>query len=348
MCGRYRLSRRKQILEEHFGTDSDEVVWAPRYNIAPTQFVPVVRQNPDTDRRELSLLRWGLVPSWSRDVSKAASMINARAETADTKPAFRDALRLRRCLIPADGLPSTGESPETLMVQMSSNSSNRSQGLKALTGHKFLLLFLLLLASLVLYPYVENGGFGYFAFRVLGSAGILIAVYALRLRSTLLLVALVLAVPALLERLLLLRADAGFLSILNIVLSFAFDVFVVVAIFHRVYTKGQPNSETVFGALCIYLLVGFTFASIYGMVAALQPRAFYLDPMTNLHAIPDRFDFIYYSFATMTSLGAAGITPVSGPARSLSVIEAILGVLYLAVLIAGLMGAYRYSASDHS
>jgi hypothetical protein len=50
----------------------------------------------------------------------------------------------------------------------------------------------------------------------------------------------------------------------------------------------------------------------------------------------------------MTSLGAAGITPVSGPARSLSVIEAILGVLYLAVLIAGLMGAYRYSASDHS
>ena len=104
MCGRYRLSRRKQIIEEHFGTDSDEVVWAPRYNIiAPTQFVPVVRQNPHRDRRELSLLRWGLVPSWSRDISKAASMINARVETADTKPAFGDALRLRRCLIPADG-----------------------------------------------------------------------------------------------------------------------------------------------------------------------------------------------------------------------------------------------------
>ena len=67
-------------------------------------------------------------------------------------------------------------------------------------------------------------------------------------------VALVLAVPALLERLLLrFEADAGFLSVLNIVLSFAFDVFVVVAIFHRGYTKGQPNSETVFGALCIYL-----------------------------------------------------------------------------------------------
>jgi Ion channel len=234
------------------------------------------------------------------------------------------------------------------MVQMLSQSSNRSTRVHALTGHKFLLLFLLLLASLILYPYVENSGFRYVAFRILGSAGILIAVYALRLRSTLLLVALALAVPALLERMLLLRADAGFLSILNIVLSFVFDVFVVVAIFHRVFTKDQPNSETVFGALCIYLLVGFTFASVYGMVATLQPRAFYLDPLTNLHAVPDRFDFIYYSFATMTSLGATGITPVSGPARSLSVIEAIVGVLYLAVLIAGLMSAYRHSASDRS
>jgi hypothetical protein len=227
------------------------------------------------------------------------------------------------------------------------HQSTGSTHVQALTGHKFFLLFLFLLASLVLYPYVQSGGFGYFAFRVLGSAVILIAVYAIRLRRTLLLLALLLAVPALLERMLLPRADAGVLPILNIVLSFVFDVFVVVVIFRRVFTKEQPNSETVFGALCIYLLVGFTFASIYGMVAAIQPKAFYLDPLTNLHTIPNRFDFIYYSFAAMTSLGAAGITAVSAPARSLSVIEAILGVLYLAVLIARLMGAYRYP-SAHS
>jgi uncharacterized membrane protein len=77
------------------------------------------------------------------------------------------------------------------------------------------------------------------------------------------------------------------------------------------------------------------------MVAAIQPKAFYLDPQTNLHAVPNRFDFIYYSFATMVSLGAGGITAVSAPARSLSVIEAIIGVLYLAVLIARLMSAYH-------
>ena len=103
MCGRYKLSRRKQILEEHFGADPSEVEWEPRYNIAPTQPVPVIRQNPKAPRRELSLVRWGLIPSWAKDASIAASLINARSETANTKPAFRDALQSRRCLVPADG-----------------------------------------------------------------------------------------------------------------------------------------------------------------------------------------------------------------------------------------------------
>jgi hypothetical protein len=225
-------------------------------------------------------------------------------------------------------------------------SSTASDPAQTPTGHKFFLLFLLLLAILVLYPYLQNEGFGYFAFRVVGGAGILVAVYAIRLRRTLLILALLLAVPAVLERMLPRHTDAGALSILSTVLGFVFDVFIVVVIFRRVFATDQPNSETIFGALCIYLLVGFTFASVFGMVAAVQPKAFYLDPLTNLHAVPDRFDFIYYSFATMTSLGAVGITAVSAPARSLSVIEAIIGVLYLAVLIARLMGAYRYPSAS--
>ena len=103
MCGRYKLSRRKQVVEEYFDCFSDEPDWIPRYNIAPTQPVPVIRQNPKEPVRELSLIRWGLIPSWAKDPSGAARMINARSETAATKPAFRDALKSRRCLIPADG-----------------------------------------------------------------------------------------------------------------------------------------------------------------------------------------------------------------------------------------------------
>jgi putative SOS response-associated peptidase YedK len=103
VCGRYRLSRRKQVVEEYFECVSAEPDWNPRYNIAPTQPVPVIRQNPKEPVRGLSLMRWGLIPSWAKDSSAAARMINARSETAATKPAFRDALKFRRCLIPADG-----------------------------------------------------------------------------------------------------------------------------------------------------------------------------------------------------------------------------------------------------
>lgn len=106
MCGRYRLSKRKQLLEEQFDAVpdfDDEQEWKPRYNIAPTQLVPVIRQNPKEPTRELSLMRWGLIPSWSKDASGAAKRINARSETANTLPAFRDAFKFRRCLLPADG-----------------------------------------------------------------------------------------------------------------------------------------------------------------------------------------------------------------------------------------------------
>jgi len=102
MCGRYRLSRRKQVVEEYFDSAPTEHDWNPRYNIAPTQNAPIIRQNPKEPAREMSLVRWGLIPSWAKDPSVAARMINARSETANIKPAFRDALKCRRCLIPAD------------------------------------------------------------------------------------------------------------------------------------------------------------------------------------------------------------------------------------------------------
>jgi putative SOS response-associated peptidase YedK len=103
MCGRYRLSRRKQLVEEYFASRSGDEDWGPRYNIAPSQPVPIIRQHPTQSVRELSLVRWGLIPSWAKDPSAAARMINARSETAAKKPAFRDSLKSRRCLIPADG-----------------------------------------------------------------------------------------------------------------------------------------------------------------------------------------------------------------------------------------------------
>jgi putative SOS response-associated peptidase YedK len=116
MCGRYRLSRRKQIIEEHFDTADWQDDWSPRYNIAPTQPVPVIRQHPKEPCRTLSPMKWGLIPHWAKDPSVATGTINAKSETAATEPAFRDPLKFRRCLIPADGFfewkrTATGKQP---------------------------------------------------------------------------------------------------------------------------------------------------------------------------------------------------------------------------------------------
>jgi voltage-gated potassium channel len=207
--------------------------------------------------------------------------------------------------------------------------------------HRFLLLFLFLLATLIAYPYTEHSGFGFYAFRALGSTVIALSVYVVSFRRGLAVVALVLAIPALVQHLVQPSLGAGILPLVNLMLSFAFDLWIVVAIFRRVFADVRITSETIFGALCIYLLNGMSFASVYGLVADLQPKAFFLDPLVNRHIVPDRFDLIYYSFGMMTQLGAAGITAVTDQARSLSVLEAILGQLYLAVLISRLVAAYR-------
>ena len=101
MCGRYRLSRRKQIIAEHFEAEPFDDDWIPRYNIAPFQPVPIIRQTNST--RVLSTMRWGLIPSWATDPSIGFKTINARSETITTTAWFRDPFRTQRCLIPADG-----------------------------------------------------------------------------------------------------------------------------------------------------------------------------------------------------------------------------------------------------
>ncbi|MBT8486931.1 MAG: SOS response-associated peptidase, partial [Phycisphaerae bacterium] len=101
MCGRYALMSAAELVAELCGLSSLPPA-IRRYNIAPTQRAPVVRQTDDGERR-LDQLFWGLVPWWAKDPKIGTRMINARSETAAEKPAFREALQRRRCLVPADG-----------------------------------------------------------------------------------------------------------------------------------------------------------------------------------------------------------------------------------------------------
>jgi putative SOS response-associated peptidase YedK len=103
MCGRYSLKTPLARVIDALGPLLPQFEdLPPRYNIAPTQDVPAVRLNRD-GQRVLTMVRWGLVPSWAKDLAIGNRMINARAETISQKPAFRTAFERRRCLIPVDG-----------------------------------------------------------------------------------------------------------------------------------------------------------------------------------------------------------------------------------------------------
>jgi hypothetical protein len=121
-----------------------------------------------------------------------------------------------------------------------------------------------------------------------------------------------------------------------------FFIAVTVKIVVSIFRSPDPTLDSIFGAICGYLLLGVAWALVYVMLYQASPESFQLSDasMTQLErGIPSRYVFIYYSFVTLTTVGYGDINPLSTPARTLAWLEAVTGQLYLAVLIAGLIGA---------
>ena len=100
MCGRYTITLKPAFFQQELALGKIPSEWKPRYNVAPTQNVPSVR---NVETRDVEMLRWGLIPHWAKDTSIGYKLINARSETLREKPSFRDAFHKRRCLVLADG-----------------------------------------------------------------------------------------------------------------------------------------------------------------------------------------------------------------------------------------------------
>ncbi len=123
MCGRFALASKASTLSTQFDTNICDTL-TPRFNIAPSQKIIVLRTRNHHQRREPALLTWGLVPSWAKDQSIGARLTNARSETAFTKPSFRDSFCRRRCLIPATGFyewTTSGKRKQPYHVRLISN-----------------------------------------------------------------------------------------------------------------------------------------------------------------------------------------------------------------------------------
>ena len=102
MCGRYASFLPAEAIARIFGTVNPLPNFAPSWNVAPTQDAAVVRRHPETGARHLDLLKWGLLPYWTKEPTRAQRPINARSETAAKSGMFRGALSQRRCIVPAD------------------------------------------------------------------------------------------------------------------------------------------------------------------------------------------------------------------------------------------------------
>src|SRR5262245_23047210 len=100
MCGRYNITTAPEAIRRLFRY-AEQPNFPPRYNVAPTQPVPIVRL--ENGERHFALVRWGLIPGWVKDPKDFSLLINARGESVNEKPAFRNAMKYRRCLFPADG-----------------------------------------------------------------------------------------------------------------------------------------------------------------------------------------------------------------------------------------------------
>jgi len=218
-------------------------------------------------------------------------------------------------------------------------------GAAAPPAHRFWLLLIALVALLIGYPYFENTRTGAFLGGVTALAALIGGVYAVRANRWTFRVALVLALAtaaasasAFLGGI---RGDASVEAIFS-----AFYAFMTVAVFFEVIAERRVSSDTIYGAICVYLLVGITFGSLYDLVETLHPGSFQINVETAGPAVIRWRTLIFFSFMTLTTIGFGDVTPVTTQAQSLVSIEGVMGVLYVAVLIARVVGIYAGRRSE--
>jgi len=204
---------------------------------------------------------------------------------------------------------------------------------------RFSVLLALLVTYLLCYPFVLDGNY-WNVMGVLAGLAIVAAMYALSDHRKWWLSGMVLAAPALVHHLSVKPELTSGFDVFGLVCSVLFDGFMTVFILHVIFGHQTIRRETIFGALCAYLAIGFAFSNIYRLLVRYLPASIYLDPIVNAHKIAQRADLIYYSFASLTCMGASGLVPANSYARALTSFESVLGVMYLAVLVARLIGLH--------
>ena len=211
---------------------------------------------------------------------------------------------------------------------------------------KFFYLFLCQVLLLVSFPYLERPGLPLVLFRLLGAVAFVSGVYAVSDRRAQWITAVVLAIPAgVLNAVFALRPNPR-IAVPTLIFSILFILFTLVSLLRAVVRAERVTHDTIYGALSVYLLMAIAWGATYLLLETLQPGAIFMDPARHPNHRMDWSDCVFYSFVTLTSLGYGDIVPMTAQARSLSILEAVSGIMYVAVLIARLVGLHSVGKSQ--
>lgn len=203
---------------------------------------------------------------------------------------------------------------------------------------KFFYLFLCQVLFLVLFPYFDQPGLPMILFRLLAAATFVSAVYAVSERRAQWLTALVFAIPAgVLNTLFALHAVPR-IVVPTPLFTLLFLAYTAVSLLRAVLRSTAVTPDTLYGALSVYFLLAITWGVGYLLLTNLQPGAIFMDPARHPNHQMDWSDCIFYSYVTLTTVGYGDMVPITPQARSLSILEAVSGTMYVAVLIARLVG----------
>ena len=211
---------------------------------------------------------------------------------------------------------------------------------------RFFYLFVMQVLLILLFPYLAKPGLPTVIFRLFSAMAFLSDVYAVSEKRAQWVTALILAVlSGVLNGLFALRPDPQ-VAVPSLVSSILFLGFTLVALLRAVLRTERITPDTIYGALSAYLMMAFVWGVAYLLLETLQPGALAIDSARHPNHTIDQFDCMFYSFVTLTSLGYGDIVPITGQARSLCILEAVSGIMYVAVLIARLVGLYSVTKSD--
>lgn len=207
---------------------------------------------------------------------------------------------------------------------------------------RFLFLLISLLLILTLRPFLEVFIGINLLMDFFGSVILFSGIYAVSRKRHIFYISLIIALPALISQWSSHVVAVPSFLLVGKIFAGLFYAFMVIVILNYLFKEKEITADMIVGAICVYLLIGMMWAAIFSVLEILQPGSF---KMPEIMGTEIRH-FSYYSFVTLTTLGYGDITPLTAPSRSLSILEAIMGQLYVAILIARLVGIHIAQSTE--